>query len=282
TYQGKTQPVYLAQPDRITHMNIVGKTRVGKTTFMHNLIHQDIAQGHGVGVIDPHGDLIHHILACSIPPEREKDVVLFDLADLDHPVALNLLYVPPGVQRHAAVGLTMGVLKKLFAEQWSATRMEDALYSALAVLVDTSGTTIRDIPKLFNDHAYRAKLLAQAKDGAALEYWQDDYARLSERNQLEVARPILHRIRTFYRNLVIEWLVVQPTSLDFRSMMDEGKIFLASLAGESTQAEAGIIGALLISKLQMAAMSRAQLAAEHRRMFYLYVDEVQNFITTSL
>jgi hypothetical protein len=282
TYQGKTHPVYLAQPDRVTHMNITGKTRVGKTTFMHNLIHQDIAQGHGVAVIDPHGDLIQSILASSIPPEREKDVVLFDLADVEHPVALNLLYVPTGVQRHAAVGLTMGVLKKLFAEQWSATRMEDGLYSALAVLVDSPGATIRDIPKLFNDPLYRTKILAQSTDTVALEYWHDDYERMGERYQLEVARPIMHRIRAFYRNPVIEQIVVQPVSLDFRAMMDEGKVFLASLAGETTQTEAGIIGALLISKLQMAAMSRAQIQAERRRMFYLYVDEVQNFVTTSL
>jgi hypothetical protein len=282
TYQGQTYPVYLSLQDRITHMNIVGKTRVGKTTFLHNLIHQDIAEGRGVGVIDPHGDLIQNILACSIPPEREADVVLFDLADLAHPVALNLLYVPEGVPRHAAVGLTLGVLKKLFAEQWSATRMEDALYSALAVLADKSGATIRDIPKLFYEAGYRRQVLARATDKAALEYWQEDFERMSERYQLEVARPIMHRIRTFYRNPVIEQIVVQPTSLDFRSMMDGEKIFLASLAGEATQAEAAIIGALLISKLQMAAMSRAQIPAERRRMFYLYVDEVQNFITTSL
>lgn len=282
TYQGKTQPVYLAESDRITHMNIVGKTRAGKTTFMHHLIHQDIVEGRGVAVIDPHGDLIQNILACSIPLGREKDVVLFDLADVAHPVALNLLSVPPGVQRHAAVGLTLGVLKKIFAEQWSATRMEDALYSALAVLVESEGATIRDLPKLFNDHAYRTQLLAHTTDTVALEYWQDDYERMSERNQLEVARPILHRIRAFYRNPVIERIVAQPGSLDLRALMDEGKILLVSLAGEATQAEASIMGALLISKLQLAAMSRAQLPAEHRRMFYLYVDEVQNFITTSL
>jgi hypothetical protein len=282
TYQGETHPVYLAPQDRITHMNIVGKTRVGKTTFMHNLIHQDIAEGHGIAVIDPHGDLIQTILACSIPPEREADVVLFDLADLAHPVALNLLYVPTGVPRHAAVGLTMGVLKKLFADQWSATRMEDTLYSALAVLADSAGATIRDIPKLFYEPAYRKQVLARATDRAALEYWHEDYERMSERYQLEVARPIMYRIRSFYRNPVIEQIVVQPTSLDFRGMMDEGKIFLASLAGEATQAESATIGALLISKLQMAAMSRAQMPAERRRMFYLYIDEVQNFITTSL
>ena len=280
TYQGKRRPVYVVEPDRITHMNIVGKTRVGKTTFMHNLIHQDIAEGKGVGVIDPHGDLVANLLRCSIPPSREKDVVLFDLSDVKRSMALNLLYVPVGVPPHAAVGLTLGVMKKIFAEAWSATRMEDALYSALAVLSNQPGATIRDVPKLFYDADFRSEALAKTKDTVALEYFQEDYARMSEGYQMEVARPIMTRIRAFYRNPVIERIVAQPTSVDFRGLMDEGKIFLASLAGEATQAESAVIGALLISKLQMAAMGRA--GARERPMFYLYIDEVQNFVTTSL
>jgi hypothetical protein len=280
TYQGKQRPVYVAIPDRITHMNVIGKTRVGKTTFMHNLIHQDIANGKGVGVIDPHGDLVGNILERSIPSSREQDVVLFDLSDVRRSMALNLLYVPVGVPRHAAVGMTLGVMKKIFAEQWSATRMEDALYSALAVLANQPGATIRDVPKLFFDADFRSAALANAQDSVALEYFQEDYARMSEGYQMEVARPIMTRIRAFYRNPVIERIVVQPTSVDFRGMMDEGKIFLASLAGEATQAEAAVIGALLISKIQMAAMSRAGI--QERPMYYLYIDEVQNFVTTSL
>lgn len=282
SYQGQTRPVYIADQDRITHMNIVGKTRVGKTTFMHNLIHQDIAAGKGVAVIDPHGDLVRDILESSIPAEREADVVLFDLADRGHPAPLNLLYVPTGVARHAAVGLTLGVLKKMFGDQWSATRMEDALYSALAVLVDYQGATIRDIPKLFLNQDFRMDVLSKAHDEVALEYFYEDYEQMSERYQLEVARPIMNRIRAFYRNPVIRSIVDQPNSIDMRSIMDGKQIFLASLAGEATQAEASTIGALLISKIQMAAMSRASIEAERRRMFYLYIDEVQNFVTTSL
>jgi hypothetical protein len=282
SYHGQVKTVWLRQPDRITHMNIVGKTRVGKTTFMHNLIHQDIAAGRGVGVIDPHGDLVQTILERSIPPEREQDVVLFDLSDSHYSIPLNILYVPNGVPAHAGVSLTLAVLKKIFAEQWSATRMEDALYAALAVLAQESGATIRDIPRLFLDASFRKRMLSQSKDDVALEYFHDDYEQMSERYQLEVARPIMNRIRAFYRNPVIREIVVQPESLDFRQVMDSGKIFLASLAGEATQGEAATIGALLISKMQMAAMSRARIPAEDRRMFYLYIDEVQNFVTTSL
>lgn len=279
-YRAASQRVYLPLPDRITHMNIIGKTRVGKTTFMHNLIHQDIAAGRGVGVIDPHGDLIKSILAGSIPQAREKDVVLFDLSNPRRLVPLNLLYVPQGAPPHAAVGSTIAVLKKIFAEAWSQTRMEDALYAALAVLVAMRGATIRDIPRLFFEEDYRQLVLANATDPVALEYFHNDFERMSESHQLEVARPIMNRIRTFYRNPVIEQVVAQPDSLDLKYIMDQGKILLVSLAGEATQAEAATIGALLISKLQMAAMSR--YSSQNRRMFYLYIDEVQNFITTSL
>ena len=280
--QGETTPVYLAYPDRVTHINIVGKTRVGKTTLLHHLIHQDIAEGKGVGVIDPHGDLIRAILETSIPPEREDDVVLFDLADSDHPIGLNLLAVPEGVPRHAAVGSTLSVLKRMFADQWSATRMEDALYSALSVLVEVEGASIRDLPRLFNNPEYRHAALRATDDDVALDFWHDDYERLSERYQREIARPILTRVRRFYRNPVVKQIVCQINSLDFREIMDKGKILLASLASNEAQSEAGTIGALLISKLQIAAMSRAPIPPEKRQMFYLTIDEVQNFITTSL
>jgi len=282
TYQGVTRPVYLSDPDRITHANIIGRTRVGKTTFMHNLIHQDIKRGLGVGVIDPHGDLIQDILESSIPPEREEDVVIFNLADTDHPIPMNMLSVPAGVANAAAVGLTLGVLRKIFAEQWSATRMESALYSALSALAHIQGSNIQDIPKLFLDSEFRSQTLAHLDDPTDREFWDLDYNRLTERAQLEVARPIMYRISRFYRNPVVRSIVCQPTALDIRSLMDSGKIFLASLAGEATQSEAPTIGAMLISQIQMAAMSRANIPAEERRMFYLYIDEVQNFTTSSL
>jgi len=240
TYQGITKSVSLNYADRVTHINIIGKTRVGKTTFMHNLIHQDIAAGKGVGVIDPHGDLITAILERSIPSSREKDVILFDLADTAHPIPMNMLAVPEGLAPHAAVSLSMGVMKKLFADQWSATRMEDALYSSLLALAEFPNSTIRDIPRLFLEPEYREQVLAKSTDDVALEFWEQDFGRMSENNQREVVRPILHRIRVFYRNPVIKAIVTQPHSLNMKAMMDEGKIFLASLAGDAAASEANL------------------------------------------
>ena len=282
TYQGSSQPVHLPYGDRVTHINLIGRTRVGKSTLLQRIVHEDIAQGRGVGVIDPHGDLVQAILQRSIPPEREKDVVLLDLADRDYPVGLNLLAVPPGVPKEAAVSQALGILKRMFEDQWSATRMEDALYSALASLVDWPGATIRDVPRLFLNEGYRRQVLEQLTDDVALEFWQEEYEPMSAGLQLQMVQPIMNRVRRFYRHPLVKNVVCQPDSLDFRHMMDRGMIFLASLAGEGGQSEGATIGTALISKMQLAAMARAQQGEAERRPFYLVVDEVQNFTTTSL
>ena len=130
-HQGRAQEVRLSYPDRVTHVSLIGRTRVGKSTLLAHLAHQDITAGKAVGVIDPHGDLVQHLLATSIPFERERDVVLFDVGDRDYPIGLNLLTGSKGVPSDAIAGQALAVIRKLFAENWSATRMEDALYAAL-------------------------------------------------------------------------------------------------------------------------------------------------------
>jgi len=281
-YQGKTQPVYLPYPDRVTHINVIGRTRVGKTTLLQHIIHQDIAGGKGVGVIDPHGDLVKSILESSIPTDREKDVVLLDLADAEFPVGLNLLTRPEGAPVEAAVTQALGIIKRMFEDQWSATRMEDAIYSALASLVNVQGATIRDLPRLFLDEAYRHKVLARLTDDVALEFWHEEFEPMSDGLRLQMVQPIMNRVRRFYRHKPIRNIVCQKDCLDFRRIMDRGMIFLASLAGEGGGTEGATIGTALISKIQLAAMTRASLPPEQRRPYYLVIDEVQNFTTTSL
>lgn len=280
-YQGRSREVRLPYEDRVTHINLIGKTRVGKSTLLHQMAHQDIRAGKGVAVIDPHGDLVEQILASSIPHSREQDVVLLDTADLDHVIGLNLLSPPLGVPREVAAGQALSVIRHLFAEQWSATRMEDALHAALIALMSTKEATLLDIPRLFGNEIYRAEVLSQVSDPVALEFWQQEYEPLSESYKREIARPINSRIRKFYRNETIRRMVCQPKCLDFREIIDSGKIFLANLRG-ATSIEGETLGALLISKIQMAAMSRATDTQRQREPYYLYVDEAQNFVTTSL
>lgn len=280
-YQGRAREVYLPYEDRVTHINLIGKTRVGKSTLLHQMAHRDIRAGKGVAVIDPHGDLVEQILASSIPHAREQDVVLLDTLERDHVIGLNLLLPPLGVSREAAAGQALGVIRHLFAEQWSATRMEDALHAALIALMSTSDATLLDIPRLFGNESYRAEVLSQVSDPIALEFWQQEFEPLSESFKREIARPINSRIRKFYRNEAIRRMVCQPSCLDFREIIDSGKIFLANLRGTAT-IEGETLGALLISKIQMAAMSRATATQTQREAYYLYVDEAQNFVTTSL
>lgn len=278
-FQGRKQQVTLATADRRLHVNLIGKTGVGKSTLMHWMAHQDIAQGRGVAVIDPHGDLVADILRSSIPPEREADVVVFSLRDTAYPIGLNLF--TGGLEASLAAAQTLAVIRKLFADQWSATRMEDALYAALLALQTYQGATIQDVPRLFNNPGFRQKVLARVDDPVALEYWLDEYETLSRGQQQQVAQPINNRIRKFYRSRTLRRIICQQDSINFRQLLDGKKIFLADL-GTQSEIEAETIGALLMAKFQMAAMSRADADRKQRHPYYLYVDEVQLFATTSL
>lgn len=281
SYQGHSHPVRLAYEDRVTHVNLVGRTRVGKSTLLHHMIHQDIEAGKGVAVIDPHGDLIEAILSTSIPKNREQAVVLFDVRDQAYPIGLNLLTTLPGVNQEATAGYALAVMRKMFSEQWSGGRMQTVLDAALRALVAVEGATIQDIPKLLMDPKYRREVLKQVTNPATLDYWYDEYDLESPSQQREFARPITQRIRRFYSDPITRRIVCQRSSLDFRQILDRGQIFLANLGGVA-DVEAETLGALLISKIQMAAMSRTLVPSQQRTPFYLYVDEVQNFITTSL
>lgn len=280
-YQGRTHQVRLPYEDRVTHVNLIGRTRVGKSTLIHHMVHQDIAAGKGVAVIDPHGDLIDTILTTSIPKEREQDVVLFDTRDEEYPIGLNLLATQPGVSQEATAGYALVVMRKLFAEQWSGGRMEIVLDAALRALVAAPETTVQDIPKFLLDPKFRRQILKHVTDPSTLDFWYDEYELESPAQQKEFARPINHRIRKFYRDPIIRRIVCQQSSLNVRNILDKGQILLANLGGVS-EVEAETMGALLISKIQIAAMSRGDIPPEHRTLFYLYIDEVQNFIATSL
>jgi hypothetical protein len=280
-YQGRERDVWLDYPDRVTHVNIIGKTRTGKSTLMQHMIHQDIAAGKGVGVIDPHGALVDSILATSIPPGREKDVILFDIGDEEYPIGLNLLSGPENLKPGVIAGQALSVIRKMFAENWSSSRMEDALHSALMAATAVDDATIQTIAKLFYNSGYRAEALQTVNDPITLEFWYYEYEPLTAAHQREIARPITHRLRKFYRNDAIRPVVCQPNSLDFRAMLDEGKIFLAKLGG-IPDIDAETLGALLVSKFQMAAMSRTELSPGEIAEYYLYIDEVQNFVMTSL
>lgn len=277
---GQGQPVRLPYPDRVTHINIVGKTRSGKSTLITNLVSQDINNGYAVAVIDPHGDLIKDILPI-IPPEREKDVILLDVADTEFPIGLNLLTVPQNVRPDAVATHILSVIKKFYADQWGGPRMQGAMYAAILTLLYVPGSSVMKISPLFTNPDFRKQILASIKDPIVNEFWLDDYDKQSASGQRDIAGPIISRMREFYRDPTIRRIICQSKSLNFRRVIDRNKIFLASLGGIG-EIEAHTVGALLIAKFQLAGMSRANVPREQRTPVYLYIDEVQNLASESL
>jgi hypothetical protein len=269
---GRPTPIYLPDASRQSHVNIIGKTQVGKSTFMHNLIHQDIAAGKGVGVIDPHGTLIQDILRSSIPANRVKDVVLIDIANEDFPPPLNLL----SIAGEYAVGQTTTILEQLYGEF---VKVGDVLRAALLTLQVEPHPTLRDVPRVLSDPEYRHQLLRQVENPAVLDFWQE-FEGQSASVQRETIAPVSRRIRSFYANPVLYPIICHPDSLDYDKLIAERKILLVNLQCDDRKVpprERRLLGTVLVSHLQMAAMSVQQVTP-----FYLYIDEVQEFVTTSL
>ncbi|MCO6450068.1 MAG: TraM recognition domain-containing protein [Caldilineales bacterium] len=266
--------------DRNTHVNLVGKTRMGKSTLLFNMIEQDIRNGKGVGVIDPHGKLVDDILRTVIPRDREKDVILFRASDWDYPVGMNVFATDSPLAPSMRATHILSFIRRNF-EDWSETRMEDTLYNALHALCCYPGATLQDVPRIFWNDRFRAEVLKHVDDLNMLEYWQDEYGSMSESYRRQLVQPIATRVRRFYRDTSMRHILCQQNSLNFRAMMDEGKIFLAHLGGLD-DINVRLLGSLLITKVQMAGMSRDLDGSRNWRTFYMYVDEVQNFITTTL
>lgn len=278
-FASKETPIYMLDTDRRTHVNIVGKTGVGKSTFMHNIIHQDIEAGKGVGVIDPEGKLIRDILRVSIPDRRIDDVVLVDLADEEYPPPLNPLIIP-GKNNQFATNQVISLIEKFGGFEGARVVLETTTMSMLTLMYDTN-PTLRDVPKLLKDREYREHLLAKSDNVDLIEYWEDFEYDLSQSEKNTRRSRVTERIRAFYRNPILQPVILHPDSLDFSDILSNGKIFLASLGIDERkvpQHDRHLLGATLISQFQMAAMSRG----EGGRPFFLYVDEVQDFITSSL
>lgn len=284
-YQGYTRPVFLANEDRAAHMMILGKTDMGKSTLMHNLIHQDIAAGRGVAVIDPHGQLIEDILECSIPDERKKDVVIFDLEDIQFPVGLSFFNVSPyadEIDKEKAHTEVMSVLKRMFAENWSSSRMEDTISVTISTLMEVPNANLMDIPRLFEDARFRKQALQNVKNPVTLNYWYNEFANMTEKDRFATIRPVKTRLRRLFKNTVIRNITCQTNNLDFDEIVSKGKIFLASLNRAPMNSDLGLLGILLVSKLQIAGMSRSSHPDYKPAGFYIYADELQNLITSSI
>lgn len=280
-FRNKERRFGIKTDDRRKHVYIIGKTGMGKSTLQENMIISDIRAGYGVAVVDPHGDLVEKVINF-IPPERINDTVYFNPADTDNPIAFNILEnVEPQYKNLIASGL-VGVFKKIWADSWG-PRLEYILMNTILALLEYPGSTLLGITRMLVDKAYRRKVVSRLTDPIVKAFWVDEYANYNERFRSEAISPIQNKVGQFLSSSIIRNIVGQPKStIDMRKIMDEKKILLMNLAkGKMGEENSALMGAMMITKLQLAAMSRADIPEEERKDFYLYVDEFQNFATQS-
>lgn len=254
---------------------------MGKTVMMENMIIQDIHKGAGIALVDPHGDTAERLLNC-IPSYRINDVVYFNPADLEYPIAFNVLEKVNYSQRHLVASGLMGVFTKIWANVWSA-RMEYILNNTILALLEVPGNTLLGITRMLIDEDFRNKIIKQVKDPMVKTFWEKEFASYKDRYRTEAIAPIQNKVGQFLSSSIIRNIVGQTKStINLRKIMDEGKILILNLSkGRIGEDASALLGAMMITKLQIAAMSRVDIPEDERKDFYLYVDEFQNFSTES-
>lgn len=263
------------------HTYLIGKTGSGKTTLLRNLILQHLYTGAGLALIDPHGDLADELLD-HYPSLRADDLVYFNPSDLDFPIGLNLLANIPPDDRHLVASGIVSAFKSMWRESWG-PRLEYILYNALAALLDCPNTSILGVNRLLIDPVYREWVVRQVKDPFIRNFWTEEFANYDPRFMRDAIAPIQNKIGQFLMNPPIRNILGQvSTRVNLRFMMDTGRVFIANLSKGKLGAEkANLLGSLLTTQFQLAAMSRADTPEHSRRDFHLFIDEFHNFTTDS-
>jgi hypothetical protein len=278
-HDGIETPVWLNREQRLRHCHLMGGTGTGKSTLLFSMIQQDIESGHGVAVLDPHGDLIDKVLGI-IPPERIGDVVLLDPSDEQFIVPFNILSAHSDFEKQLLASDLVSVFQRL-STSWG-DQMNSVFQNAVIAFLESSeGGTLADMRRFLIDPAWRERFLQTVSDPDVRYYWKRAFPQLGSNKSIG---PIITRLETFLSPKPIRYMVSQHENrLDFGAMMDSGKIFLAKLPqGQIGRENAFLLGSLVMTKLQQMAMSRARMSASERRPFFCYIDEFHNFITPSL
>ena len=270
--------------DRTRHVYVIGKTGLGKSTLLENMAVQDIENGEGMAFIDPHGKTAE-LLLNYVPEHRIKDVLYFAPFDLEHPVSFNVLEDVGFDKRHLVVSGLMSTFKKIWLDAWSA-RMEYILSNTLLALLETPGTTLLGVNRMLADKDYRKMIVDNIKDPSVKSFWVDEFAKYTDRFAAEATPAIQNKIGQFTSNPLIRNIIGQSkSSFDLRKMMDENKIIIINLSkGRVGEANANLLGSMFITKIYLAAMSRADASEKELQKlpnFYLYVDEFQSFANES-
>jgi hypothetical protein len=263
-------------------MYIVGKTGTGKSTLLETLIRQDLQTDQGLALLDPHGDLVERVLAI-VPEERKGDCIYFNVPDVSNPLGFNPLErVPPAKRALTASGL-IEVFKKIWTEFWG-PRLEHILRNALLALLEQPQATLIDILRLLDDPSFRKNAVERVANAQVRGFWLREYEAYPRTLRAEAIAPIQNKVGAFLTDPVLNRIVTQPKStFNVRQVIDQGKILLVNLAkGRLGEDTAALLGALLVTKIGLAGLSRADLPEPDRRDFCLYLDEFQSFTTLSL
>jgi len=269
----------IKRADRRRHLYVVGKSGSGKSKLLELLIKEDMEAGKGVGVLDPHGDLVDNVMKF-VPKDRIKDVIYFDPADLDYPISFNPM---ENVAEEQKMQVTIGfiqIFKKLFGSNWT-DRLEHVLRYTVLALLDSPNTTVLSILKMLTDKNYRQNIVSRIQDNVVKNFWVSEFAGWSEKFDAEAITPLLNKVGQFVSTNMIRNIIGQPDNkFDIRNVMDNKKILLMKVSkGLLGEENSGLLGAMIVTKVYQAAMSRADIPEDERENFYFYVDEFQNFAT---
>ena len=282
-FHGRNEACGIQLDDRMRHLYVIGKTGMGKTTLMESQALSDIDAGHGVIYIDPHGDSAEK-LADAIPKRRTNDAIYFDPADRDHPIGLNVLHCPKSDDRPMLASEIVSILQHIYGiDPSNAPRLLDITRNALLALMEVPGTTLLSLVRMLGDRGFRDTIVRQVSDPLVRNYWEREFGQWKPTEQTIAVASVQNKLRPFVMDYRLRAMLGQEKNrLDLRKVMDEGKVLIVNLSkgkiGEDTSA---LLGSLLVTKMQLAAMSRADIPERKRRPFFGYVDEFQNFATES-
>ena len=279
-FRGQQLKFGIKRKDRNRHLYIIGQTGTGKSKLLNLLSLSDIYHNEGMAIVDPHGDFATDMLQY-IPEHRLKDVIYFNPTDRDFPIAFNPLEVYDPAFRNDISSEMVGVLKRMF-DSWG-PRLEYILRYTILALLEYPDSTMLGITRMLTEKEFRKKVIREIQDPVVKSFWVNEFASWNDKFANEAVAPVLNKVGAFTANPLIRNIIGQPKStLDLRKVMDEGKILVVNLSrGQIGEDNASILGALMVTKIQLAAMSRANVPLDQRKPFYLYVDEFQNFATDS-
>ena len=283
-YRGDAKPIHIKRDDRRRHFYIIGKSGTGKTTILKTMLKQDLEEGEGVCLIDPHGDLSEGIIP-HIPRKRADDVIVFDPGDLERPMGLNILEAYTKEQKEFMAQEALAIFIKMFGEEIMGPRLQHYFRNGCLTLMDDEeeGATLIDLPRLFTDDSWQRYKVNKVKNPVVKAFWEKEMTATGMREKQEMIPYFSAKFGPFVTNAQIRNIIGQVKSgFDFREVMDQGKVLICNLAkGRVGDLNSQLLGSVMVAKIQMASMSRVDIPEEERKDFYMYVDEFQNFVTES-